>query len=485
MADALVSQLATLSGNLKSEADKIDEVTAKKLNDAIIVLQGVARRASGDTPPFVSAFDDFISEHVAKYLNLSQEIGGVVYDHAKLVEKCYNLQREYLHVAANSKRPSQKDYGGFFQPLQVLVEDVIKFADKNRTNKERQNHLMTVKEGIGCIGWVTVEPKPGMYLKEMYDQSLFYGNRVIKEYRGKDDKQVEWMRSFTNAIMRLKDFVDNYLNTGVTWNPQGKAPVAPGGGAAAGPPPPPGGAPPPPPPPAVEAPTAAGASSQPTAAAALFADINKGEGVTTGLKKVTADMQTHKNPALRQGAKPFSGAAQSGVKAVSAPKVPAKAVVKPPRLELIAGKKWEVEYQKDKQDIVIEGQMMQTIYIYKCENSVIQVKNKVNLITLDSCKKTGLVLDQCMGSVDTVNCQSVKLQVTGKVPIVSIDKTDGAMLYLSPDSLDTIVVAAKSSEMNVLIPKGDGDYTEFPLPEQFKSTYNGKTFVTACNDSLG
>lgn len=32
---------------------------------------------------------------------------------------------------------------------------------------------------------------------------------------------------------------------------------------------------------------------------ALFAEINKGEAITAGLKKVTADMQTHKNPALR------------------------------------------------------------------------------------------------------------------------------------------------------------------------------------------
>lgn len=32
---------------------------------------------------------------------------------------------------------------------------------------------------------------------------------------------------------------------------------------------------------------------------ALFAEINKGSGITSKLKKVTADMQTHKNPNLR------------------------------------------------------------------------------------------------------------------------------------------------------------------------------------------
>lgn len=33
--------------------------------------------------------------------------------------------------------------------------------------------------------------------------------------------------------------------------------------------------------------------------AQLFAQLNLGENVTKGLKKVTADMQTHKNPSLR------------------------------------------------------------------------------------------------------------------------------------------------------------------------------------------
>lgn len=46
---------------------------------------------------------------------------------------------------------------------------------------------MTVKEGIGCVGWVTVSPKPAPYVKECGDQALFYGNRVIKDNKGKNE----------------------------------------------------------------------------------------------------------------------------------------------------------------------------------------------------------------------------------------------------------------------------------------------------------
>ena len=41
------------------------------------------------------------------------------------------------------------------------------------------------------------------------------------------------------------------------------------------------------------------------------------------------------------------------------------------------------EYQKDNRNLVIsETEMKHTIYIYKCENSTIQIKGKVNAITL-------------------------------------------------------------------------------------------------------
>lgn len=39
--------------------------------------------------------------------------------------------------------------------------------------------------------------------------------------------------------------------------------------------------------------------------AALFAEINAGEEITKRLKKVTPDMQTHKNPSLRSQVRIF------------------------------------------------------------------------------------------------------------------------------------------------------------------------------------
>lgn len=47
--------------------------------------------------------------------------------------------------------------------------------------------------------------------------------------------------------------------------------------------------------------------------------------------------------------------------------------------------------------------------------------------------------------------------MNGKVPTISVDKTDGCLLYLNETNLDTQIVTAKSSEMNVAITQADGD----------------------------
>lgn len=64
------------------------------------------------------------------------------------------------------------------------------------------------------------------------------------------------------------------------------------------------------------------------------------------------------------------------------------------------------------------------------------------------------------------NCKSltnVCLQVLGKVPTISIDKTDGCQMFLSPESLNVELITSKSSEMNVMIPKANGDYVSVSL----------------------
>ncbi|PNI62738.1 CAP2 isoform 3 [Pan troglodytes] len=209
---------------------------------------------------------------------------------------------------------------------------------------------------------------------------------------------------------------------------------------------------------------------------ALFAQLNQGEAITKGLRHVTDDQKTYKNPSLRAQGGQTQSPTKSHTPSPTSPKsYPSQKHA--PVLEL-EGKKWRVEYQEDRNDLVIsETELKQVAYIFKCEKSTLQIKGKVNSIIIDNCKKLGLVFDNVVGIVEVINSQDIQIQVMGRVPTISINKTEGCHIYLSGDALDCEIVSAKSSEMNILIPQ-DGDYREFPIPEQFKTAWDGSKLIT-------
>ncbi|XP_067318478.1 adenylyl cyclase-associated protein 1-like [Anolis sagrei] len=139
-------------------------------------------------------------------------------------------------------------------------------------------------------------------------------------------------------------------------------------------------------------------------------------------------------------------------------------------------------HEKASNLVISDTELKQVAYIYKCVNSMLHIKGKINFVTLDNCKKVGLVFDDVVGIVEIINSRDVQVQVMGKVPTISINKTDGCHVYLSKDSLNCEIVSAKSSEMYILIPTESGDFNEFPIPEQFKTLWNGKKLVTTVTE---
>jgi len=280
----------------------------------------------------------------------------------------------------------------------------------------------------------------------------------------------------------LRQWIKNHHTTALTWNSQGGdaasfVGAAPSGGGSGGPPPPPG-----PPPPALDftnAPPPSGGGGD-SAHAALFAEINavkerqKG-GKTEGLRTVTKEMKTKYQDKSNLPAVAPKGSSPAPKKATQAPS-------RPPKFAL-EGAKWVVEFQVGNQQLVIDNpESRHTVYIYKCEESVVQIKGKVNAITMDGCKKVGVVFDNAISAVEIVNCNSVQVQCNGKVPSILVDKTSGAQLFLSNEGLDVEIVTSKSDEMNVVLPplNPSDDITEIAIPEQFKTVLKNRKLVTEC-----
>jgi len=422
-------------------------------------------------------------------LKIAENLPKDVFEMSKLLKAVCVATKDFLRVTVRAKTPIPADLQLVVKPLNDAIIKVSEYRQNKRSSMQF-NHLSEVSEAIGAFGWVMVPTRPVDYMAEMIGAADFYGNRVLKDYKDTPGHK-EWNVAIKKLFLSLKEYVVNNHKGGLQWNHNGSdakevsAKMSSGGGGAPTAPKAPSApaAPPPPPPGAAKPKPTASAVKRPDTGG-LFAELNKGSSVTAGLKKVTDDQKTHKNPSLRGSSVVKTEDINKNKKAAAAPKQ-AVAVKKPPKLQL-DGKKWSCEYQSGVQDIVIEAAASQSLYAFKCDNSVITVKGKINSVTLDNCKKCGIIVDTLIASMDVVNCTSVKVQVNDKAPIVNIDKTDGCQVYIQKATgLDTEFVTAKSSEVNICLVEANGEYNESFVAEQFLTKYKDGKFVTELYEVVG
>ncbi|XP_050746952.1 adenylyl cyclase-associated protein 2 [Gymnogyps californianus] len=440
---------------------------------------------NGSIAPYVEAFDRLLNGSVAEFLRYSKILEGDVKTHAEMVRAAFQAQRSFLVLASQCQEPQENEVAMLLKPISEKIQEIQNFRERNRGSK-MFNHLSAVSESIPALGWIAVSPKPGPYVKEMNDAATFYTNRVLKDYKHSDARHVDWVKSYLNIWSELQAYIKEHHTTGLTWSktgpvasPMSMRSVLTSGSCLSPPLPPP--PPPPGPPPIFDTETIKdeGTASR----SALFAQLNQGEAITKGLRHVSDDQKTHKNPSLRAQCPSVRSPTKSHTPSPTSPKNSLQQS-HAPVLEL-EGKKWRVEYQEDKNDLVINNtELKQVAYIFKCNKSTLQIKGKINSITIDNCKKFGLVFDNVVGIVEVINSRDIQIQVMGKVPTISINKTEGCHIYFSEESLDCEIVSAKSSEMNILIPQ-DGDYKEFPVPEQFKTAWDGSKLVTEPAEIVG
>lgn len=224
----------------------------------------------------VLGFQDIVDGPLAQYLALSAQIGGDVAAHALSVQRAFAAQLAFVQLAAGSAKPAAATrLQELLQPTSVEIAAIQEFREKNRSSAHF-NHLSAISESIPALGWVCVAPTPGPHVKEMNDAGQFYTNRVLKDWKDKDVKHVEWARSWVQTLTELQKFVRQHHTTGLVWSGKTDTTAA---GAAPPPPPPAGGLPPPPPPmlpPLGDLSLSGGNDDR----SALFSQINQGEDIT-------------------------------------------------------------------------------------------------------------------------------------------------------------------------------------------------------------
>ncbi|KAL2173872.1 adenylate cyclase associated N terminal-domain-containing protein [Thermothelomyces heterothallicus CBS 202.75] len=449
-------------------------------------------------PEFIEEFDNLIDQSLAKWLKISNDVGGVVAEQAVKVVEAFKEERKFLLITTKAKKPDLQGadmavFQDLVKPIGALMTAVGNIKDLNRGDKH-YNNLCTVAESIMGLAWVTIDVKPFKHIEGSLAAAEFWGNKILTANKNKDEQQIEWVKAFYQVFRDLTDYVKNYFPNGIPWNPKGvpaaeaakavnSAPPAPAAPAASGasaaapsPPPPP---PPPGPPPVLKINEQKSEPSPASGLSAVFSELNKGEAVTKGLRKVDKSEMTHKNPSLRAGSTvPDSGSSVRGKSPAppgTKPKPESMRVKKPPKKEL-EGNKWTIEnFDKSPEPIELEVSLTHSILISKCNNATIILKGKANAVTVENTNRVSLIVESLVSTVDVVKSQNFALQVLETIPTILMDQVDGAQIYLSKESSSTRVYSSKSASINLNVLTGDGDdadYKELPLPSQICSWWD-------------
>lgn len=366
--------------------------------------------------------------------------------------------RAFLLLASACKEPDQAQLISLLAPVSTKIRELGSAIKRN----EWEKHLKTCSEGVQALNWLCVKPAPRDFIENYVGGSDYWANGIRREFRTTNPDQVAFCDTFKALLLALMEYVKEYHTTGVSWNPRGipvgeyrvdgSSQVAPAPVAAAVVAP-------------ATAPTPAPATKPAAPSANMFAELNKGGSVTSGLKTVTKDMQT------------WRAEYKGGDAPAPAPVAPKKSTTNsasqvrgPAKLEFQnAGSKWLVENQTEANGVVevTIGDLKETVYIFGCVGATININGKCKSIVADSCKKTKVLFDNAFASCEVVNCQRMQVQCRVAVGSVAIDKTDGIIVFLPETSLDSKIVASKSSEMNLSWPDETGNMVERPIPEQY------------------
>ncbi|PWY77454.1 adenylyl cyclase-associated protein [Aspergillus heteromorphus CBS 117.55] len=513
----LIKRLEAATSRLEDMAMSLDDPNSPKTVGAENALPEPPKPAPPAAPaaapvlPQIQDFDTLIKEDVRNFVELGRKIDGLVGEQSSAVLQAFEAERTYLYVSTKAKKPDQ-------QPPELMTElhkasdSINNIRESNRASKFF-NHLSAVAEGIIALGWFFA-PKPAEFVSEMAGGIEYYGNKVLKEYKEKDSTHVEYIQAYCQIFKSLAAYLKKHYPKGLTWNDKdgidvqealrqiksGSSGPASGGAPPPPPPPPPvptlnvpGGVPPPPPPPP-GAPAPAASAPAPDMGA-VFDQLNRGESVTSGLRKVDKSEMTHKNPSLRGSSivpeRPSSQGSISRSKSPAPSKKPKPESMrtrKPPRKDL-EGSKWLIENFDNPGEIVeISAQQNQSILISRCNKTIIKVNNKANAISIDNCTGLSLIVDSLVSSLDVIKSPKFALQIDGVVPTLLLDQVDGATIYLGQQSLATEVFSSKCSAINVMLPPKEGtddDTKECPVPEQIKSYVKDGVIVNEIVEHAG
>lgn len=355
------------------------------------------------------------------------------------------LHMEIISIAAcQNGKPDDIDYlfNALLESISVVKECRISYSSSSGFNL-----LKTIKVGVGFFGWVIRKWNPAKYIKEIEITANHYTNLI--PLTPEIHTFLNMSKSWIGIIKMCREYVCDHHKSGLTWKSK-----------------------------RIKENTDLKSSSQCSLRRTNSNQLPDFSEVFQQirnciphlhLKKVDDDMKSYVNQFLRK-----TGLVQME------PKSNLYTSVNDDTVFELYNRKWIIENQNENQHLIIdETDEKQIVYMYNCRNSILKVLGKVNSIIIDSCQNCDFVFNEAWSICNFVNCTNIKVQVDGLVPLISLEITDGIHIYIKETYLmETEILSTKTCHAVVSLLREDGDITEFPIKEQFKSVWDGYTLHT-------
>jgi adenylyl cyclase-associated protein len=351
----------------------------------------------------------------------AKKIGQEVVDMSKLVTDLFAATRRLILVGCRCSKP---DNNAQFAVISRLSQEGIKYLDKNFSKIKNVNILKAVNEAMTLLTWPTIGSSAENFVVEMTGSVQCYTNKIIMQYRGKDENQVGWTHGLVGACQAIPTYINDYQKGGIKFNARG-----------------------------------------PKATPEMF-ELKQGAAPA---KKEEPKKEEPKKEAPKTAAKAAAlGAKLAGV----GPKVPPKTAA----VRRMGDLQVQVEYFTEGEPSFEEAKLKNEdiVNIFACKNTNITIPTKVKAVSILNTERCVISPNDIIGTLELNGVKKSKIYLEGAVKTITCDKCDGLEIYLNKESLDLQLITSLSTGINLEYPdpNDEGGFIEHAVPEQIKVQFN-------------
>lgn len=419
-------------------------------------------------PPSVLGFDEAIQPRMVSFVMLSRKVGGVVLDQSMQLAKTFYLQRELVWIASQRPKPptaSADTKDEWFMPLQQVIASIALARDET---KPANLCLFALADAALCARWLVVGPDPAMILLRVLHVVEGYHAQLTGLPEMSDKSLTLWIEALSQLLNSLYGYVASFHPQGLLWAPSVKEEAftshssTSGGGGSESP--------------------ALCASPPEHAPAITTIHLPPGsDPVTKRLdpscpapskqhrKVLLALPSTYKGKHRPPSPLPYSPTSLHVLKKRAAP------TFRQERTQ------WIVSHQENTHNLVVEPtEPHQSVTLAHCTHCTVQIKGDISALHVTGCTRVAVMLPTLSGEAHLMRSTAVEIQVTNTASRFLLEGCDQVQLILPRQAAAAAsVVKTKSSSINVLLVRSEGEAKELALPEQMKHTFHAGRLRTA------